>query len=144
MRVFTTEDIRQLPGWCAVVKKPNPVQVRFATQAGTLATLEGLVPYVPGDALLQGPQQEMWPVAYDYFRKVYAPASGQPMGQPGAYCKQPTPVAALPMAEPFSARTGQGAVLHGKPGDWLVQYAAGHFGIVGGDIFTQTYDAVEG
>lgn len=144
MRLFTTEDIHQLPGWCAVVKKPVPVQVRFATQPGMLATLEGPVPYVPGDALLHGPQQEMWPVAYEYFRKVYAPASGQPMGQPGAYYKRPIPVAALPMAETFSASTGQGAVLQGKPGDWLVQYAPGHYGIVGGDIFTQTYDVIEG
>lgn len=144
MRVFTTEDIRQLPGWCVVVKKSIPVQVRFAAQAGTLHTLEGPVPYVAGDALLQGPQQEMWPVAYDYFSKVYAPASGQPMGQPGAYCKQPTPVAALHMAEPFSVSTVQGAVLQGKPGDWLVQYAPGHYGIVGGGIFAETYDVIEG
>ena len=110
---------------------------------GTLETLEGPVPYAAGDALLQGSQQEMWPVAYTYFQRAYVPASGQTMGQPGLYCKLPTPVAALHMAESFSASTTQGAVLHGKPGDWLVQYAPGHYGIVGEDIFAETY-VVEG
>lgn len=144
MQYFTTEDIRQLPGWCTVVKKPAPVQVCFATRPGTLHSLEGPVPYVIGDALLQGPQQEMWAVAYNYFQRVYVPSSGQAMGQPGLYCKHPAPVAALRMAEPFSANSGQGAVLQGKPGDWLVQYAPGHYGIVGGAIFVQTYDVLEG
>jgi hypothetical protein len=31
----------------------------------------------------------------------------------------------------------------GRPGDWLVQHAPSHFGVVSGPVFAQTYELLD-
>ncbi len=143
MRDCTGMDVRVQPGSRRAVKKPLPVLVRFAREAGTLQTLEGPVPYAAGDALLTGTAGERWPVTRERFLRDYVPESPAKGGD-GHYIKRPAPVWALCMSEAFSIRLeGSNALLRGLTGDWLVQYGAGEYGIVRADIFAESYETMD-
>ena len=143
MRHYQDIDIRRWPRCRSARKKDLPFAVRFAVQAGVMATLEGDVPYARGDALAWGPRNERWPIAAAYFAENYLPAPGTKAGRDGQYCKKPVIVAAAPMTEDFSVAATGGALLRGEAGDWLVQYEQGHYGIVRHDIFSETYELLD-
>jgi hypothetical protein len=66
-----------------------------------------------GDALLTGPHRERWPVRRERFDAAYA----------------------------ASVKVGwQDSPVEGGPGDWLVQYGPGNFGIVAAVIVDATYE----
>ena len=49
-------------------------------------------------------------------------------------------VLAKQMREAFSlARSEAGDVLHGQPGDWVLQYAPGDYGVVQAQRFAKVY-----
>lgn len=124
-----------------VRKLPVDVTVEFATTAGELPTLEGPVAYAVGDALLTGGSDDRWPVRREKFLRTYAPAGNFETGKPGVYRKKPLVVHACQMQESFTVRVGgKSNSIHGKPGDWLVQYAPGEYGIVANAIFNRTYE----
>lgn len=119
-------------------KKPVSVAVEFATEDGTLQTLEGPVRYRAGDALATGVRGERWPIPRETFLASYSPEPGVATGAPGSYVKQPVEVDAVRMDSPFSVEI-EGGMLTGSAGDWLVTAADGSQWIVRDDVFRESY-----
>ena len=141
MRDFTGMHIESLPQSVSVAKQDVSVFVEFAAQPGVLETLEGPVRYAQGDALLVGASGERWPVRRDFFLRIYAAVAPTVQGQGGIYRKVFQPVWAVRLEEDACV-TVAGGHISGKPGDWLVQYGEGEYGIVAADIFAETYTFV--
>lgn len=125
------------------IKRPLPVKVSFAEADGVCQTLEGPVAYRKGDAILTGIAGENWPVERLKFDERYSPAEGTAPGSEGNYIKKPMTVFALRLDAPVAVSMPGGGTLHGMPGDWLLQYAQGDYGIVKDEIFRATYDLMK-
>ena len=124
-------------------KKPIAIPVVFASRDGMLRTLEGPVAYRAGDALLTGVKGERWPVRRGEFEDRYLPAGGQPMFVDGDYLKRPVVVDAERMGAPFSVSLGDGSVLSGRAGDWMITGADGERWVVADDVFVATYTRID-
>jgi hypothetical protein len=133
-------DLRVDPGALRYVKDET-VTVEFARGDGELMSLEGPNRYVSGDALITGTGGARWVVARERFDAKYLPAAPHlAHGEPGLYRNQPAVVLAKQMDTPFSiARQAAGDVLRGVPGDWVMQYAPGDYGVVQAQRFAQVY-----
>lgn len=128
------------------------VQAEFALQAGTLATLEGPVPYQPGDALLtairNGQAAERWCMPAAVFHARYELAADQystALESAPLYCKRQVDGSfwlARQMSTAFLVTTEQGASLNGQPGDWLVQHPDGGRHVVAQAVFAAVYELV--
>jgi hypothetical protein len=106
-----------------------------------MSTLEGPVAYAAGDALLTGEHNEQWPVRRNSFETAYQARAPLHMGQDGMYLKRPQLVEARQLIRAQDVTlTEERGVLHGRPGDWLVQDEAGSQWIVEAKIFAATYD----
>ncbi|WP_250472383.1 PGDYG domain-containing protein [Caballeronia sp. GAFFF1] len=122
------------------VVKNEAVTVEFAAAAGELLSLEGPNRYATGDAVVTGASGERWVVSRERFDAKYAPEGGIAHGEPGTYRNRPSVVLAKQMQEPFSiARSAAGDVLTGEPGDWVMQYAPGDYGVVKAARFAKVY-----
>jgi len=121
--------------------KDETVMVEFAAAEGELMSLEGANRYDVGDALITSSEGARWVVSRDRFDKKYAPAaSSLAHGMPGAYRNLPAVVLAKRMNASFSiARSRLGDVLQGEPGDWVLQYAPGDYGVVQAQRFAKVY-----
>ena len=120
--------------------KDETVQVVFACYAGRLASREGPNRYRAGDALITGSGADRWSVSRDRFDQRYQPIPPVPHGSDGAYRSKPLPVLATQIPEPFTARRCvAGDLLSGSPGDWLLQYAPGDWGIAEDARFRRLY-----
>ena len=126
----------------SAVKRPTPVQVRFAEAPGNCKTLEGIVAYQPGDAILTGGANDTWPVTRSLFDERYVPAQGTVAGRHGCYVKRPIKVKAVQLEFSIDIAIAAGGILHGEPGDWLLQYSPTEYGIVKKEIFAVTYEIV--
>jgi hypothetical protein len=125
--------------------KDELVTVEFAAAAGTLESAVGTNRYAVGDAVITGTTGDRWCVSRDRFEAKYAAEAPAQSGQPGSYRNRPLPVRARCMDLPFCVRRSAGGdVLHGKAGDWLVQYAPGDHGIVAQDRFASVYRVLGG
>lgn len=126
----------------AKYEKTATVTVEFAEQDGMIETLEGMVPYIAGDAILTGIKGEKWPVRRRVFDSLYECASGN---NPKIYTKKAgSYIFAKQMMTPFCVQIIDGkAALEGKSGDWLVQFSPGELGIVAHDIFMSSYRRLE-
>lgn len=121
------------------------VAVTFARADGVLETLEGPVRYQAGDALLTGSADERWPVRRAVFDTRYVAAQpGMPPGTDGSYRKIVLAVLALQIDAAFTLCLRDGQLLHGQPGDWLVEYAPGDQAVVANAIFLNTYQPDSG
>lgn len=122
--------------------KTAMVTVEFAKVSGELETLEGIVHFKIGDALLTGENGERWPVTRRAFDQMYEHASDQAKN---IYRKKTDIfVFAKQMPIAFSVLINEGeAQLQGKPGDWLVQHSIGNYGVVAEKIFLKTYSLVD-
>lgn len=128
------------PDALRVRKHATPVRVRFAPADGVCETLEGPVRYRAGDAIVTGTRGEQWPVKRDSFLATYAAEPPTASGQDGRYRKTPLTVRALRLTQPAEVPVGwQDDPLHGRPGDWLLDYGDGSLGVVRDDIFRETY-----
>jgi len=128
----------------AARKLEREVTVRFAAAACDIHTREGVVHAKPGDAVLTGVAGEHWRVSRIRFHDKYQPVPPTRAGEDGTYRSLPTRILAVPMREPFSVLLSDGASrLHGKAGDWLVDYGDGSLGIVARAIFATTYEVVD-
>lgn len=125
-------------------KRAYQLQVEFAAQAGMLVTLEGRVAYQPGDAIVTGLRGEQWPVPRDDFDKKYQPVVPTQMVQPGSYQTLPSEVLAIQLEQeinlPLSDERGS---LHGRAGDWLLQYESGGQAVIAPAIFDASYEAAD-
>lgn len=124
--------------------KDETVAVVFAREAGELISLEGPNRYAPGDALISGATGSRWVVSRDRFDAKYAALPPTIAGEDGRYRARPVPVLARQIGEPFTAlRSAGGDRLHGKAGDWLLQYAPGDFGVAESARFAQVYRRID-
>jgi hypothetical protein len=123
-----------------VYKRPIAVPVTFATADGVCDTAEGAVRFRAGDAILTGVRGERWPVRRDQFLSTYEPIAPTRNGSDGSYRKAPAVTHALRLAEPRAVTVNwQDSALQGRPGDWLLQYADGTYGVIQDAIFRETY-----
>jgi hypothetical protein len=128
-----------------VCKRPDPLQVVFATTDGVCETLEGPVRYRAGDAILTGLQGERWPIKRDLFLASYEPVLPTMAEDDGIYRKLPSEALALRLDRAVSVPVGwQDDPLEGRPGDWLLRYADGSYGVVQDEIFRKSYQQAEG
>ncbi|NUT13944.1 MAG: hypothetical protein HOQ33_05505 [Cupriavidus sp.] len=139
MTMLTDIDLRSDPE-AAFYLKHEVVDVAFATEPGELVSREGPNRYQPSDALITSRTGDRWCVSRDRFDPKYEAIPPLAHGHDGAYRNKPIPVLAREMREAFSIeRSAGGDVLHGKPGDWLMQYAPGDYGITERARFEQVY-----
>ncbi len=137
-------EVLQDPTHVRATKRETAVSVRFAAVAGPVLTREGIVQAEAEDAIVTGVDGERWPVSSDKFDEKYQALAPTQHGESGVYLTLPNEVLAIRMGEPFAVllRDGQSR-LEGRPGDWLVDYGDGSFGIVGAEIFAQTYSIAD-
>ena len=129
-------DLENETGVFRVMKKPIPLTVEFAKHDGVCRTKEGDVRYRKGDAIVTGTKGEQWPIQIAKFKETYQPVDKEK----GLYAKKPMQSLAKQMPMQFSVNVSWSKdPLIGKPGDWLLQYSKGDFGIVDKDIFDETY-----
>ena len=118
-------------------------QVRFATAAGSVQTLEGPVRHGVGAAIVTGASGEQWPVERSRFETSYEAVTPTRMGEDGLYRHVASLVWARRFPHPFHLRLGgERGILQGKAGDWLVQYAPGDLAVVASSVFGATYNEV--
>lgn len=124
-----------------VRKRSIPVQVRFAIEDGLCETLEGIVHVRATDAILTGSQGERWPVSAEYLRENYIPLGNTVMGQDGTYLKTLTDARAVRLTAPTVITIGTTRdSVEGEPGDWLLKYSDGTWGIIQDSVFNRTYE----
>lgn len=139
MQQLNDIDLREDPAAARYVKEEQ-VQVMFAAKAGELESREGPNRYRVGDAIVTGATGDRWVVSRERFDPKYVALEPSAHGEDGPYRNKPVPVLARRMEEAFSiARSDGGDVLHGKPGDWLMQYAPGDYGITEQARFAAVY-----
>lgn len=138
-----TNEIGGNPQRVVARKLEREVQVRFAPAPCTVQTNEGTVQARKGDAILTGINGEHWRVSQMRFGDKYRPAPSTVAGEDGAYISLPNRVFAVPMTEEFEVVLADGeSKLHGRAGDWLVDYGDGSLGVVSSKVFDQTYEVV--
>ncbi|MBI5898230.1 MAG: hypothetical protein HZB40_03275 [Rhodocyclales bacterium] len=116
------------------------VSVEFARRADELLRLEGPHRYRVGDALITGFTGTRWSVARERFEAKYRAVAQTPMDEDGPYAARPVPVLGRQIHEALSAeRSTGGDRLHGQPGDWLLQYGPGDYGVAGQERFARIY-----
>lgn len=126
------------------LKKLIPVEVEFAVAAGEMNTLEGIVPYSIGDALMTGQKGERWPIQRADFERTYYPASWliswlMPRKK-GKFIKKPMQVKAVQVTRETSVlMADQRTQLIAKPGDWVVTAPDESQWVVEQSIFKETY-----
>lgn len=121
-------------------KRRQRFAVHFATHDGSVHTLEGDVHARAGDAVVTGLAGEQWPVERARFMASYAPVAPLHFGQDGLYESLPLPVLALPLDQACEVLLPDGVSrLHGRPGDWLVDYGDGSLGVVAAALFERVY-----
>jgi hypothetical protein len=131
-------DLTRDPDAWRVVKRPVPLAVRFADSDGTCETLEGPVRFRAGDAIVTGTLNEQWPVSRDRFDETYERVAE------GVYRKRPVIAYALLLKAPVNVRVGaQSDVIEGHPGDWLIQYDEGEYGVVDAEVFARVYERAD-
>lgn len=139
------QDAASDPAALRVQKRAACVRVAFAKADGVCNTLEGPVRYRAGDAIVTGVRQEQWPIRRELFLKSYTPLPPTSLGEDGAYHKAPVTVWALRLTAPAEVPVGwQDDPLHGRPGDWLLDYGDGSRGVVRDEIFRDTYGPAPG
>ena len=138
-------DLAADPGALRVCKKPDPLRADFAVRDGVCDTLEGPVRFQAGDAILTGTRGERWPVGRAQFLASYEPVPPTRAGESGDYRKAPSIACALRLDRAREVPVGwQNDPLHGRPGDWLLQYADGTYGVVQDSIFRESYAPAAG
>ena len=123
--------------------KREVVDVAFAAGPGVIESRVGPNHYATGDALIVGCDGDRWSVSRALFDRKYVAESGTTPGLAGRYRNVPAAVRARQYAQAFSVTRASGDVLHGKAGDWLLQYGKGDHGIADAGRFARVYRAVE-
>jgi hypothetical protein len=99
---------------------------------------------LPGDAIITGTAGEHWRVSRARFGDKYRAVPPTVAGQAGRYVSLPNRILAVPMTGEFEVLLVDGiSRLHGRAGEWLVDYGDGSLGIVSEAIFATTYEIIE-
>jgi hypothetical protein len=143
MNLMTAIDLRT-SNRAAPYEKNEVVDVEFALNSGSLRSREGNNCFDAGDALITGSTGDRWSVSRRRFDARYSPLAPTRAGENGRYANIPIPVLAQVMPHNFSIeRQSGGDVIHGKAGDWLLQYAPGDHGIVEAAKFSKVYRRID-
>ena len=117
-------------------KKPIPLNFRIAQGPEEVKTKEGPVDAEAGAYIMTGTKGENWPIPADQFNYDILTQDGNT----GTAAKKKIIVSAKEMSEPFEVKVSWSeSTLKGNPGDYLVHYGPGDYGVVGRDIFQETY-----
>jgi hypothetical protein len=136
---LTAIDLRHDPEARTYIKE-EIVTVHFANDDGELISLEGPNRYARGDAIITAATGERWCVSRNRFDAKYEPVTPSHADHDGGYRNKPVNVLAKQMHVDFSiARSQGGDVLRGAPGDWLMQYAPGDYGVTAAARFERVY-----
>lgn len=123
--------------------KTETVEVKFATDTGVLTRRVGPNHFVAGDAIVNATDGEIWVVSRQRFDEKYLPVLPTVVGQAGHYEAKKVTVLAKQMSVAFTIRRQAGGdMLAGEPGDWLIEYAPGDFGVVLNQRFQRIYKHV--
>ena len=141
---LNSADLASDPDALFAVKRPIPVTVRFAAEAGAIDTLEGRVAYDAGAAIVKGVKGEFWPIPAARFKTLYEPLAGTEPGRDGIYRKKPVRVRAKRISEgPFSVQVGaRHQTITGRAGDWLIQYSRAKRSIISDEVFRTSYEVI--
>jgi hypothetical protein len=126
-------------------KKPIPLDFRYAEEGEVIYTRESPAPKgvtVPpgGAAVMTGTKGEVWPIPLKPDDPAKSFGNTYDILEPGKAAKKNIPVFAKEMQEPFQVKVSWSAdLLQGEAGDFLVQYGPGDYGVVGAEIFKETY-----
>jgi hypothetical protein len=143
MDLMTDIELRT-SGGASTYEKNETVDVEFALAGGFVQSREGRNSYAVGDALITGSTGDRWSVTRDRFDAKYRPSPATKAGENGRYANIPLPVLAQQMSRDFSIeRQAGGDVIHGRAGDWLLQYSPGDHGIVESAKFSKVYRRIE-
>ena len=93
--------------------------------------------------VIVGCDGDRWSVKRALFDAKYRPEPGTIAGESGSYRNVPSPVHARQYAQPFAVTRTSGDVLHGRPGDWLLQYGKGDHGIADAGRFARVYRSID-
>jgi hypothetical protein len=138
-----TDEVGGNPSRVVARKLERVIQVRFAKEACTVQTNEGVVHAKVGDAILTGINGEHWRVSQARFPDKYRPADATTPGADGSYVSLPNRVFAVRMETGFEVLLAdRESKLNGSAGDWLVDYGDGSLGVVSSRVFDQTYEVV--
>lgn len=130
-------NLRKATNSIRVFKKPIVLKFEYSTKNQTIMTKEGPATCSVGDAIMTGTKGERWPIKREDFLRTYTLT-----GTNQCY-KKPIEVRAIKLNFPFKVKVAWSkSMLTGKPGDILVQYGPGDFGIVSAEIFAETYMSV--
>jgi len=122
---------------CRARKREFEVRVRFATEAGTLQTPEGLVQVRPGDAIVTSRDGAQWRVSHVHFEAKYRPLGGE------RFMSRVIEVRTERQLDAFEVQLSDGVSrLTGHAGDWLVDYGDGSLGVVSAAAFANSYDLI--
>lgn len=124
-------------------RKGALTRARLADAPGVVETMEGPVPYESGWFICLGVLGESWPLPpwnFEGPKAVFARVS-DPDAQGYAGYRKTTEVEAQQQHEEFSTTLLEGAVIHGRPGDWLVREGSLTW-IVAADVFAASYETV--
>lgn len=117
--------------------------VEFAKSNGELTTLEGIVKYAAGDALVTGVRNERWPIPRMQFDATYTACEGTLKGESGSYIKKPLIVTAYQCSVSSNVALPDGSgTLNAIQGDWIVSDNTNNRWVVADDIFRETYEKV--
>ena len=117
-------------------KKPIPLKYKIATNNQDVNTKEGVVMANKGDFIMTGTTNEVWPIPAKTFKKTY-----QIIDENFA-SKKKIIVYALKIQKPLKVKLswGKNNIINGNIGDYLVQYSGDDYGVVGNQIFQETYE----
>ena len=127
-------DLSAEPDAFETAKRPIPLEFRIAEKDEVIQTKEGPVGASTGDAIMTGTEGENWPIPGEKFEQTYD------IIEPGMAAKKDIAVFAKEMPKVFQVKVSWSEdLLQGEPGDFLVQYGVGDYGVVGREIFRKTY-----
>lgn len=120
-------------------RMPLLFNVFFVIEPGKIESLEGLISYQAGDAIITGVNHEQWPVSKEKFPCLYLPLPGQYYGNNGQYLRRTTKVWASQIEHPFFIQRPGDCKINGHAFDWLIQDSNMDNRIVADGIFQKTY-----
>ena len=130
-------------GGGTALKMPRIVYAERVSSEVSVSTREGTVLALPGDYVLSDADGNQWPISEEHLNSHYDVIEQNGSGRLKLRGKSVT-VHAIQLSETVSIPIrADGSMLRGAPGDWLIRYSSGEFGIVAKHLFFDSYRLLE-